>query len=154
MGQALLHVRTEAVEDDLRSHTRYRGFSCRIDVEQNHLIEQGEGVSKFVIEIAGAGVEVGLENGGDFATIEHFTEREDALSDFGRVVCIVAEEDTFVRLDFEIEAAVHSTKRGHGAADAVGIDPGNLCQSTSRNAVVDVDAHGDAQFDVAHIFDG
>ena len=118
-----------------------------IDVGQDDLVQQRQGVGKLRVEVAGAGVEVGLEDGRQAAAVKHLAQRKDALANLLGVMGIVAQEDDAVGLYLEVEAPVHAAVGGHGLPYLVGRGAGNLCQGHGGDAVVDVDAHGHTQFD-------
>ena len=151
LADAALHVGAQFVEDNLTGHAGDGLFAGRIDFCQDHLVEQRKTVGKILVEIAGAGIEVGLENGGEFASVKHFAQREHALADFRWMVGVVAQEDDAVGFEFEIETAHNAFKTQHAAADFLFRSTGNLGERHSGDAVFDVDAHGHAEFNILDI---
>ena len=59
LADAALHVGAQFVEDNLTGHAGDGLFAGRIDFCQDHLVEQRKTIGKILVEIAGAGVEVG-----------------------------------------------------------------------------------------------
>ncbi|MPN00100.1 hypothetical protein SDC9_147294 [bioreactor metagenome] len=74
-------------------HSGYGKFPSRVDVEQNHFIEQRQAVGKFFIEVTRAAIQVRLKNSCNLSVGIKFANRHHALLDFGRMVCIVTQED-------------------------------------------------------------
>ena len=93
-----------------------------------------------------------LEYRTQLASAEYFAQTQYALFDFCGVVCIIAQEDNAVILQLEVEAAIHSAERQHSAAYFFRRSSCNLCQSHGGNAVVNVDADGNAQFHILDVF--
>ena len=81
--------RCQIVVNQFAGHSRDRSFSCRIDIQQDHIIGQRQSFGKFLIEIACAGIQMRLEYRGDFLVRIEFLDGADALLDFFRVVGIV-----------------------------------------------------------------
>ena len=55
------------------------------------------------------------------------------------------------RAHLEVEATVHTGKRGHGTANLIGGAAAQLCHSHGRHTVVDVDGDGLAEVDTRDI---
>ena len=145
MAETFGHPGAQVVVDEAACDAFDGLFACRIDVEEDHVVEQRETVGEFVIEVAGAGVEVRLEDACQPPPVEHLTQGEDALADFFRMMGVVAQQDVAAVFDFEVEAPVYAAVCLHAAAYLVGVGTGDLCECHGGDAVVDVDAHGDAQ---------
>ena len=62
MDEILLNAWTKTVVDELARHSRNRFFACRIDVAEEHFIEQRECIGKVLIEVTSTGIEMWLEN--------------------------------------------------------------------------------------------
>ena len=73
------------------------------------------------------------------------------MFDFGGVVRIITEEDAMISFDLEIKTSVYPGVSAHALPNFIGRGTGNLGQCAGGNAIVDVNAHGNAEFDVAHV---
>ena len=88
---------------------------------------------------------MGLEYHGHLAVGIELADREGALAYLGRVVGIVAEVDLGVGLQFEVEAALHTTEACHALTQFVVGDTGQLGHRHGSDAIVDVHAQGYAE---------
>ena len=67
------------------------------------------------------------------------------------MVRIITEEDATISFDLEIKTSVYPGISAHTLSNFIGRGTGNLRQRAGGNAIVDVNAHGNAEFDVAHV---
>ena len=129
----------------LRGQDKFRSGSPR---------RAGSAHRRSPVEVAGAGVEVGLEDGRDVAVFVKFAHAAGTLIDFLGMVGIVAEEYQLVGLDLEVEATLHPAIGLHALAQLVGGTSGQLCHGHGGNAVLDVDGDGLSQLHIGDALDG
>jgi len=133
------HLTTEYFTGDARN----RLLTCRIDRQEEEFVALVEDTAKIVGEVAGAGVEVGLEDDDEVAVGIEATDRLDRGLEFGGVMGIVVDIDHFVGFDVDIKAAIDTGVGLDATADFFGcnaIEPGD---GHGGYAVLDVDKDGD-----------
>lgn len=94
----LLHAFLQVVVDKLRRNAGDRLLACGIYVAEHNLVEHAQAVGKVLVEVARAGVEMGLEDYGYLLVPVKLAYAPCALVDFLWMVCVVAEEDNLVVL--------------------------------------------------------
>ena len=81
------------------------------------MIGEGEHLGELRPEVAGAGIEVRLENHREFLVCIEFFHRCDDGADFFRMVGVVIDEDEVIAAYLVVEAPLHTRERLHPALD-------------------------------------
>ena len=89
LNHLFLHTFLEVVVDELRGDALDGQLTGRIDFREDDLIQLTQCLSEILVEVAGTGVEVRLEDGGDVLILIQFTDALRTLVDLLRVVGIV-----------------------------------------------------------------
>ena len=92
-----LHTFGQVVIDEFGGDALNRFFAGRVDLRQYHLVELAQGIGEILVEVAGAGIEVWLEDRCNMLVLIEFTNALGTLIYLFRVVGIVAEEDQTCR---------------------------------------------------------
>ena len=61
-AELLLDARTQIVVDKTTGHAWDGLLACRVDIHNSHIIEQRQRIGEIAVEIAGAGIEMGLQD--------------------------------------------------------------------------------------------
>ena len=70
LNHLFLHTFLEVVVDELRGDALDGQFTGRIDLREDDLIQLTQRLSEILVEVAGTGVEVRLEDGGDMLSLD------------------------------------------------------------------------------------
>ena len=145
-----LHAGLQLVVDEFGGDPLDRFLACGVDVAEHHLVEQAQAIGEIFVEVAGAGVEVGLEHGRHLAVLVEFAYALRTLVDLHGVVGIVAQHHMAVVFHLEVETAVHTTVGGHPVAQLAVGAPAELGHGHGGHGVLDVDGH---RLSKAHVVD-
>ena len=138
----LLDAWAEVVIDQLGGDTLDRLFASRVNLGEDDLVKQAQRIGKVLVEVAGTGVKMRLEDSRNLTVLIQLTDALGTLLDLLGMVGIVAEEDQTVVLDLEIEATVNTSIGLQAVAQLVGSTSCQLGHGHSGNTILDIDGYG------------